>query len=105
VIFRLQFVQLEAGCSGVSSTFDGHRLSTGDDHTFLFPVPFELQAETRSPSDRPASGWGPVGSPLGSVKNQDAPGSYNSGTFAVARVHSFASGLGTTCRASRELIA
>jgi hypothetical protein len=103
VVFQLQFVQLE-GCSGVSSIFDGHRLSTGDDHISLFPVPFELKAETMSPSDRPASGWGPVGSPLGSVKNQDAPGSYSSGIFLVARAHSFASGLGTTCHASRELV-
>jgi hypothetical protein len=38
-------------------------------------------------------------------KKQDAPGSYNSGIFAVARAHSCASGLGTTCRASRELVA
>jgi hypothetical protein len=38
VIFRLWRVQLE-GCSGVSSIFDGHRLSTGGDHTSLFPVP------------------------------------------------------------------
>jgi hypothetical protein len=104
VVLRLQFVQLE-GCSGVSSIFDGHRLSTGDDHISLFPVPFELKVENRSPSDRQASGWGPVSPPLGSVKNQDAPGSYNSGIFAVARAHSFASGLGTTCRASRELVA
>ena len=41
VIFRLQFVQLE-GCSGVSSIFVGHRLSTGDEPISLFPVPFEL---------------------------------------------------------------
>ena len=97
VIFRLQFVQLE-GCSGVSSIFVGHRLSTGDEPISLFPVPFELQAETRSPSDRPASGWGPACR----CRNQDAPGSYDSGIFAVARAHSCAFGLGTTCRASRE---
>jgi hypothetical protein len=62
------------------------------------PLAFELQAGTRSPSDRPASGWGPAAAPppLGAVETQDVTGSYNS----------CASGLwAATCRASRELAA
>jgi hypothetical protein len=35
------------GCSGVSSIFDGHRLSTGDDHISLLPVPRALWALSR----------------------------------------------------------